>query len=69
MSMYIKANCVYMSYFIFYSENRDWQEFRHRVVIGAIFCGFAALFKIGESLWIAVGVVASNPPNGSTWKS
>ena len=37
-------------------------------MIGAITCITAAvLFVIGVGLWIAVGVVVSDPPNGSKY--
>ena len=49
----------------FPADYKDRQK-KYLVVTGAIFCVIAAiLFVIGVGLWIAVGVVVSDPPDGS----
>ena len=47
----------------------DYVEMQQKclVVTGAVFC--VIFFVIGVVLWIAVGVVVSNPPDGSKYKS
>ena len=52
----------------FPADIADWQQ-KCLAVTGAILCVVAAiLFVIGVGLWIAVGVLVSDPPDGSKFK-
>ena len=53
------------------ADYADWQQ-KYLLVFGAILCVIAAiLFVIGVGVWIAVGVLLSQPPDttGSKYKS